>query len=218
MKKTLFSALAAFALITSIFYLASCGTEDLCAAVDCGPHGKCNATTGTCDCDAGYKKDTNGRCDLLIDPCTAVDCGANATCDKGICSCTAGYEKNSTGKCTITWADKFEGSYSCKDVCKDSKGVTNTFVYETTAKKTTVLNKIEILNFAGFNLTSGAMTVNAANTMSIDFTDATGRIFKGTADFVKAADTTKKDEIKMVYTITYSDKTVDSCIITYTRK
>jgi EGF-like domain len=66
MKKTLFSALAAFALITSIFYLASCGTEDLCAAVDCGPHGKCNATTGTCDCDAGYEKDTNGRCDLSI--------------------------------------------------------------------------------------------------------------------------------------------------------
>jgi hypothetical protein len=54
--------------------------------------------------------------------------------------------------------------------------------------------------------------------MVIDFTDASGRIFKGTADFVKAADATKKDEIKMTYTITFTDKTVDSCVVTYTRK
>lgn len=64
MKKTLFAVLAAFALTTSLFYFTSCEGEDLCANVDCGPHGTCNSTTGVCDCAAGYEIDLNGRCDI----------------------------------------------------------------------------------------------------------------------------------------------------------
>lgn len=65
MKKTLFAAFAAFALITSLFYLTSCeGETDPCAKVECGTHGTCNGVSGTCDCAAGYETDINGRCDL----------------------------------------------------------------------------------------------------------------------------------------------------------
>jgi hypothetical protein len=159
MKKTLLSALAAFALITSIFYLASCGTEDLCANVDCGPHGKCNATTGTCDCDAGYKKDTNGRCDLLIDPCSTANCGANATCDKGVCSCTAGYEKDAAGKCTVVTKEKLYGDYDAEDF--DPKGVSLTGKYTSAiASVATDVTKVTIKNLGFYeckNVTSGAI-------------------------------------------------------------
>ncbi len=216
MKRTLLAALTALTLVTSLFYLASCGTEDLCAGVECGVHGTCNPTTGTCDCDAGYKKDTNGRCDLLIDPCTGVDCGANGTCDKGVCSCTAGYEKDAAGKCTITWGSKFDGAYICKDVCTDSKGKASTYDFEATIKST--VNTLEIGNFAGFNLTSKPINVSAANTLTIDFKDASNRVFKGTGTLVKAASATAKDVINMTYTVTFIDGTVDSCVSTYTKK
>ena len=61
MKKLMFAFATVLAFAATIS-LTSCG-EDACAKVECGTHGKCNA--GTCDCDAGYEKDTNGRCDLI---------------------------------------------------------------------------------------------------------------------------------------------------------
>jgi hypothetical protein len=195
MKKTLLSALAAFALISSIFYLASCGTEDLCAAVDCGPHGKCNATTGTCDCDAGYKKDTNGRCDLLIDPCSTANCGANATCDKGVCSCIAGYEKDAAGKCTVVSSDKFKGTYTVFDTCALSK----TASYNVVVTPGTTVTDVLVTNF-------WAQFKNAAKATVSGSTITIARQEPDKDKFFIIGNGTIKDKT-IIWTYTISDET-----------
>jgi hypothetical protein len=140
MKKTLLAAGAAFGLILSAFYFTACNSDKTC--VECGVHGTCNTTTGDCDCEAGYKKDTNGRCDLSIDPCKDVTCGANATCDKGVCNCNAGYEKDAAGKCTGS-NEKFKGSYTVFDTCSLSK----TASYNVVVNAGSIVTEVLVTNF-----------------------------------------------------------------------
>ena len=72
MKKLMFAFATVLAFATT-FSLTSCN-EDPCKSVECGTHGTCNA--GTCDCAAGYEKDTNGRCDLITSSLYLADYNA----------------------------------------------------------------------------------------------------------------------------------------------
>ncbi len=63
MKRTLFAAIAAFGLMSSL-YLVSCGEVDPCKDKDFGVHGTC--VDGIAVCNAGYEVDPgNGRCDVI---------------------------------------------------------------------------------------------------------------------------------------------------------
>lgn len=152
------------------------------------------------------------------DPCKNVECGAHGTCNAGVCDCEAGYEKDTNGRCDLLWSQKFVGDFACKDVCTDSKGKASNYDYEVSVKALTAANTVSISNFGGFTLTSGTLKVDSANNLVIDFTDTTGRIFKGSGKFVKAATATAKDVINVSYSITFSDKTVENCVGVYTRK
>ena len=152
------------------------------------------------------------------DPCKNVECGVHGTCNAGTCDCAAGYEKDTNGRCDLTWSQKFVGDYSVKDVCTDSKGKASNYAYEVGIKALTAVNTVSVSNFGGFTLTSGNLKVDASNNLVIDFTDSTGRIFKGKGTFVKATTTAGKDVINASYSITFSDKSVENCVGTYTRK
>ena len=87
--------------------------QDLCANVNCGSHGTCNASTGACNCTDGY---TGGLCQVapdngsgdgdeggdddpdtptppVVDLCANVNCGSHGTCNPtdGSCTCADGY-------------------------------------------------------------------------------------------------------------------------------
>jgi hypothetical protein len=65
------------------------GTGDVgdvfdCGVLDCGAHGTCDATAGSCACDDNW---SGAACDVF--DCGALDCGAHGTCDAaaGNCAC-----------------------------------------------------------------------------------------------------------------------------------
>lgn len=152
------------------------------------------------------------------DPCAKVECGTHGTCNEGTCDCATGYEQDTNGRCDLTWTSKFAGKYTCKDKCTDSKGTVSTYDYEATISELSTLKNIEITNFAGFALTSKAITLDSKTTFAIDYTDASGRIFKGTGTYVKSSVSTTADVINMNYTVTFSDGTTDSCVSVFTKK
>lgn len=63
--------------------------KDLCANVNCGPHGNC--TDGLCVCIDGY---TGTNCSNAPDACIGVDCGTHGSCANGQCVCTKGWSGN----------------------------------------------------------------------------------------------------------------------------
>ncbi|WIA08123.1 hypothetical protein OEZ85_007581 [Tetradesmus obliquus] len=47
---------------------------------------------GACSCTEGY---SGAQCEVAPDPCAAVICGAQGTCNGGVCSCSGGYTGSS---------------------------------------------------------------------------------------------------------------------------
>ena len=147
------------------------------------------------------------------DPCKDLDgkCGTG-TCFEGACVCDEGYEADAAGICNNTWASKFVGSYTGKDVCPSG-----TFQLNSPAVFTeTAADKVSISNFAGFASTVAfsVARVNAtdesATKLVIDGTDLAGRKFVG--DGVINGNT-----ITGSYTVTFPDNTTESCTFEYTK-
>ena len=51
------------------------------------------------------------------DPCAAVMCGPNGTCEDGSCLCASGYELATDGSCNMPVSEKFIGSYNAAETC-----------------------------------------------------------------------------------------------------
>lgn len=53
------------------------------------------------------------------DPCQSIQCG-NGSCNvvdgEASCTCSSGYERDANGECTVTWREKFLGTYSCTEI------------------------------------------------------------------------------------------------------
>lgn len=94
----------------------ACASTDPCNGLMCGANATCAA--GTCACNAGFVKDSQGLC---VDACATVNCGPGGTCSGGSCSCASGYQLQN-GACVLV--------NNCKaDSCTNGMCVngTNTF-------------------------------------------------------------------------------------------
>ncbi|MFK7972881.1 MAG: calcium-binding EGF-like domain-containing protein [Bacteroidia bacterium] len=88
--------------------------QDECADVQCENAGIC--IDGRCDCPDGF---TGLRCEVVIDPCTRLDCQNSDTClvdNQGIarCICSPGFEG---AKCDSLWTQKYLGVYDVVEDC-----------------------------------------------------------------------------------------------------
>ena len=147
------------------------------------------------------------------DPCKDLysKCGSG-TCFEGSCVCDEGYEADAEGICNTTWANKFVGSYTGKDVCPSG-----TFTLNTPAVVTeTAADKVSISNFGGFNSVVTATverenaTDESATKLNINNTDPAGRTFVGTA-------TISGSKITGSYVVTFPDNTTEACTFEYTK-
>ncbi|CAI5470092.1 unnamed protein product [Closterium sp. Yama58-4] len=87
-------------------------TADNCAAVNCGPGGKCVYKENgdpTCSCDVGYQMPPDKL--VCVDKCASVNCGPNGKCEQDaagnpFCSCTTGFKPSSDNlTCVDTCAE-----------------------------------------------------------------------------------------------------------------
>ena len=86
-------------LVFILLFVGAC--KKPCKEVDCG-HGTCNEADGTCNCEPGWNKDSDGKCSLIYG-CYNKDCG-HGTCNEadGTCNCEPGWRKDLDGKCSLT--------------------------------------------------------------------------------------------------------------------
>lgn len=149
------------------------------------------------------------------DNCKDVECNTGI-CVDGTCECPDGYEGTN---CEIQWSAKFAGTYTGSDVVTASTAGTQLGTYVLspscviTAKNETT---ISMSNFGGFNsiveasIDRPATSTASATQLTINFTDALGRKFVGTA-------TLSGNTLSGNYVTTYSDNTTDTADFTYTK-
>lgn len=136
------------------------------------------------------------------DPCKDVECGANGDCFDGACVCNQGFEGTN---CDVTWANKFVGTWTAKDVCTDANNVITTYDYSANVTQVSE-TKINIKNFGGFGVAASVdFDLSDASTITISGTDNQARVFTGTGTY--GAD----GKITYSYTVKFTDNTVDSC-------
>jgi hypothetical protein len=93
MNATCSSASGAAVCTCTAPYIGDGKTCASCATVQCGANSACNPATATCDCSAGYQKDTSGAC-IDIDEClNASFCTGGKVCTNipgsAQCACPA---------------------------------------------------------------------------------------------------------------------------------
>jgi hypothetical protein len=146
-------------------------------------------------------------------------CGTG-TCFEGTCVCEEGYEDGTDGSaCSATWAAKFVGTYTGKDVVTASTAGTGLgdYALQPSATVTEVDAKtIKFVNFGGFNsqinfsVGKAATSDASANVITIAGTDNGGRRFDGTA-------TISGSRITGNYVVTFSDNTTDTATFDYSK-
>lgn len=114
----------------------------------------------------------------LKDPCGDIVCG-QGVCVDGNCNCDDGYDKDNNGSCIISWASNFTGiDLPAKDTFKPGSFSNGEFTYAVTIVADNE-RQISVTNLSGFGSTVVIM-VDSASNVTVDHTDADGRIFRGT--------------------------------------
>ena len=130
------------AVIEAVPGVPACPTGPDQSLLDCGGHGSCDCTTGTCACDGCWSGSADGSCSTynadaclnggscdpddgkcVCPPCftgplcaTPVSCGAAGTCNPadGTCTCTGCATRNSFGACNVFNATAPQcGGFAC---------------------------------------------------------------------------------------------------------
>ncbi|MBP7184743.1 MAG: hypothetical protein KBA06_04485 [Saprospiraceae bacterium] len=173
MKRILFS-LIAFAFISTLsLTFESCQT-DPCKNVTCGDHGQC--FEGTCTCDVGYEKDSQGKCTVLSQTKFLGTYAVSELC--------GGQTFNYTTTVTASTTDvtkiliKNLGNYDCStgeyfviaDISGSSVTVPSQVVCSTTFSGSGTYdassNKLVISYSATYNPGTGTVTDNCTSTMT----------------------------------------------------
>lgn len=152
-----------------------------------------------------------GTCEdgLCVDPCDSIDCGIGGTCTTGLCICDAGYSQDSAGACNIEWSAKFLGAnVATQDICTGLN--VGTFNYNMTLARTSP-TAISTTNFAGYGASNVvSLDVTSSNTLSVNYTDVSNRVFTGSGSIVNGV-------ITMDVIVDFPNGTVnDTCVTTIT--
>lgn len=115
------------------------------------------------------------------DDSTSIDDSANS--DDSTFNCDFGFEKGADGKCNIPWAEKFvKTNIPSQDTCTgNDNGI---FIYNTTITmdNATTLSTTNLFGYTASNIIK--LNVISSTEISLDYTDASNRVYKGTGSKV----------------------------------
>lgn len=138
------------------------------------------------------------------DPCKDKVCGTAGTCTEGICICDTGFEQDSIGACNVEWSAKFVGAnMATTDTCYGtSPNATYNYNMSIARESAVLLSTTNLGKFGATNVVK--IDVTASKTLSLNYTDVTGRKFTGSGSIAN-----KKIDID--YVVLYADQTTDTC-------
>lgn len=128
--------------------------------------------------------------------------------------CDLGYKKDSNNNCSIPWSGNFVGAnLASQDICTGNDN--GTFIYNTTITmdNPTTLSTRNLFGYTNSNIIK--LKVISPTEISMDFTDASNRVFKGTG-------TKTGNKLTIDFTVDFPNNgltsNICSTVITYPNK